>query len=247
MVGFGIGEINMGTAKIKIENLSKSIRKLKIVKPISYQLERGKILALCGGNGAGKSTLLRMITGLIQPTTGTVMINGFDQKEDEQQFLNTFGYMPDNFNFQPSMNGKETINFFAQLRKIEQDRVAKMIDRVGLTEHLTKRMATFSKGMQQRLLLAQAMLSSPDVLILDEPTNGLDPYWINELGVLLDEARQNDQTIIFSTHDLHIAETIADEVIFLNEGKVMSNGPVEKYKDVGLYKTFQNMFFKKYS
>lgn len=227
---------------LKVDNISKKVRKNEIVTPFSYELSSGKILALCGGNGAGKSTLIRMITGLIKPTTGTVKINGFDQKKDGHLFKNSFGYMPDDFNFQRSISARETIRFYAKLKNIDDQRVHEVIQSVGLMEDLHKKMGAFSKGMKQRLLLAQAMLAEPKLLILDEPTNGLDPYWIQQFSQLMLQARDHGQTVIFSTHDLHVAEQIADEVIFLNEGKVISNGSIDNYKDIGLHETFKQLF-----
>lgn len=227
---------------LRVNNISKKVRNNEIVAPFSYELESGKILALCGGNGAGKSTLIRMITGLIKPTTGTVEINGFDQKKNWQQFKKCFGYMPDDFNFQRSISARETIYFYAKLKNIDSKRVSEVIKSVGLIEDLHKKMGAYSKGMKQRLLLAQAMLAEPKLLILDEPTNGLDPYWIQQFSRLMMAARESGQTVIFSTHDLHVAEQIANEVIFLNEGKVISNGSIENYRDVGLYETFKQLF-----
>lgn len=228
---------------VKIDNLSKQIRKKDVLFPLSYELKRGNILALCGGNGAGKSTLIRMITGLIKPTTGVVTINDLQLKKNKQRFFSSFGYMPDDFQFQESISAKETINFYAKLKKIGTKQTDAIIKDVGLTEHLDKKVGAFSKGMRQRLLLAQALLAKPDVLILDEPTNGLDPFWVKQFSHIMMQARENGQTVIFSTHDLHVAEQIADEVIFLSDGKIISHGPIEQYKDIGLYQTFQNLFF----
>lgn|SRR5690625_3752234 len=227
---------------VEIKNISKKVGQNEILAPFSYQLHAGKILALCGGNGAGKSTLIRMITGLITPTTGNIMIAGEEQRRNKRSFFNYFGYMPDDFNFQPSIRAQETIQFYANLKKIKQKRVAEVIESVGLTEHMKKKVGTFSKGMQQRLLLAQALLAEPPLLILDEPTNGLDPHWIKQFGKLMVAARERGQTVIFSTHELHVAEQIADEVVFLDSGKVISEGPIENYSDIGLHETFQQLF-----
>lgn len=228
---------------LKVNNISKKVKKTEIVAPFSYTLKKGKILSLCGGNGAGKSTLIRMITGLIKPTTGTVVIDGYELKKNRRQFFNSFGYMPDDFNFQKTISAKETIQFYANLKNISNERIMEVIESVGLTNDLQKKMGTFSKGMKQRLLLAQALLAKPKLLILDEPTNGLDPYWIKQFSQLMIDARKDGQTVVFSTHDLHVAEEIADEVIFLSEGKVISKGTIEKYNDIGLYETFQRLFF----
>lgn len=227
---------------LTIKNLSKRIKQTEILAPFSYELAEGKILALCGGNGAGKSTLIRMITGLIKPSTGQVIIDGYDQNKNKKEFLHAFGYMPDDFNFQASIRAKETIQFYAQLKNISVKRVEQLIKSVGLSTHMNKRMGAYSKGMKQRLLLAQAMLAKPKLLILDEPTNGLDPYWINQFAQLMLDAQAEGQTIVFSTHELYVAEQIADEVIFLNEGNVIREGPIEQYKKEGLHETFRQLF-----
>src|SRR5699024_882943 len=124
------------------------------------ELNKGKILALCGGNGAGKSTLIRMIVGLIQPTTGTITINGLQQKKERQLYTKQFGYMPDDFIFQKGMTAKETIQFYATIKNINQDTYEKVINEVGLFDKLQEQVGNFSKGMTQRLLLAQALLAS---------------------------------------------------------------------------------------
>ena len=229
---------------LKINNVSKSVKKRQLLEPFSYELNKGKILALCGGNGAGKSTLIRMIVGLIQPTTGTITINGLQQKKERQLYTKQFGYMPDDFIFQKGMTAKETIQFYATIKNINQDTYEKVINEVGLFDKLQEQVGNFSKGMTQRLLLAQALLASPDILILDEPTNGLDPYWIDKLATIMLRAKEKGQTIIFSTHDLHVAEKVADEVLFLSDGKIISNGPIEQYKQAGLHTTFQQLYFK---
>jgi len=229
---------------LRIDNVSKTVKKKQLLDSFSYELDKGKILALCGGNGAGKSTLIRMIVGLIQPSTGTITINGLELKKQRQLYSKQFGYMPDDFVFQKGMTARETIQFYARIKNINKKTYENIIKEVGLFDKLHEQVGNFSKGMTQRLLLAQALLTSPDVLILDEPTNGLDPYWISELAQIMLRAKEKGQTIIFSTHDLHIAEEVADEVLFLSNGKVISSGPIEEYKKDGLHTTFQQLYFE---
>lgn len=229
---------------VDIQRLSKKVKKKQLLMPINYQLESGKILALCGGNGAGKSTLIRLITGLIKPTTGHVLMNNLHLKKHKSEFKKQFGYMPDNFQFQKSMTTRETIKFYAQMKQISKTRYEEVLQEVGLLDKLHEKVGNFSKGMSQRLLLAQALLADPNILILDEPTNGLDPYWVQQFSNLMINAKENRQTIIFSTHDLHVAEQIADEVMFLSNGKVISDGPIDNYRAAGLYETFQELYFE---
>lgn len=228
---------------LQLHHLSKHVKHHELLQPLDYQLPEGSILALCGGNGAGKSTLIRLITGLLQPTTGHVTMNGKTKKGNKRGFSEEFGYMPDDFKFQPSMTAKETIQFYAQIKNIDKKRYKEVMQEVGLLDKRNVKVGQFSKGMKQRLLLAQALLSYPNILILDEPTNGLDPYWVKQFSNLMLKAKENGQTIIFSTHDLHVAEQIADEVMFLASGKVISKGPIQQYRDIGLYDTFQQLYF----
>lgn len=230
---------------VEFHDLSKNIKKKHLLMPLNYQLPKGRILALCGGNGAGKSTLIRLITGLIKSTTGYVTINGLNKKKHKTDFLEQFGYMPDDFKFQKSMTTKETMDFYAQIKNISKTRYLETLKDVGLLDKPNEKVGNFSKGMNQRLLLAQALLAKPNTLILDEPTNGLDPYWVKQFCDLMLQAKKDGQTIIFSTHDLHIAEQIADEVLFLSDGKVISKGPISNYHEVGLYETFQQLYFQK--
>lgn len=228
---------------LELHQLSKKIGKNELLKSLDYQLHKGKILALCGGNGAGKSTLIRLITGLLKPTTGHVRINGFNQMKNKRDFTKQFGYMPDDFKFHKSMTAKETIQFYANIKDISKDRYEDILQSVGLLEKLHVKVGGFSKGMNQRLLLAQALLAQPNLLILDEPTNGLDPYWVKQFSTLLLRAKESGQTVVFSTHDLHVAEEVADEVIFLKDGEVIQKGPIHQYRDIGLYGAFQKLYF----
>lgn len=234
----------MGTEQmaIKLEGISKTMRKKQLLQPLHYQLSKGKILALCGGNGAGKSTLIRLLTGLHKPTTGQVTINGMNYSNKRMQVIEKIGYMPDNSHFQPSMTANEIISFYAQLKRIPKQQYLAALDAVGLLDRRYEKVGNFSKGMNQRLLLAQALLSKPPILILDEPTNGLDPYWIQQFCELMLQAKQNGQTIVFSTHDLHVAEKIADEVLFLQQGSLIHEGPISQYRQKGLYETFQDFY-----
>lgn len=229
---------------LSIRHLSKVVNKKEVLKPLTYQLDRGKILAICGGNGAGKSTLIRLIVGLLKPTTGEVVINGFTRKKDRVSFLNQFGYMPDNFIFDQELTAEETLQFYADIRQVPKARCQMVLEEVGLADKRRVKVGHFSKGMNQRLLLAQALLTQPPVLLLDEPTNGLDPYWIKQFCQLMLTAKQRGQTVILSTHDLFVAEQIADDVIFLSQGEVLSSGPIRHYREEGLHKAFQRLFFQ---
>ncbi|GIO31225.1 MULTISPECIES: ABC transporter ATP-binding protein [Paenibacillus] len=216
---------------VQVQGLSKSIKKQPIVSDISFSLKKGGILALCGGNGAGKSTVLRMLAGILQPTAGSVSVNGISREHNRRLYAEQIGYMPDDFQFQPGFAARETLLFWASLRKVSKERVEEVLAMVGLEAAGKKRVGSFSKGMRQRLLLAQALLAKPPALLMDEPTNGLDPFWTREFVRLLKQIRQDGGTMIFSTHQLEVAEELADHVVFLHRGRVAGEGSVRFFRD----------------
>lgn len=203
------------------DQVSKSIEKKTIVHPVSLQISSGDIVALCGGNGAGKSTLLRMTAGIIQPTSGKLSVNGLEHRKKRKEYAESIGYMPDDFHFQQPLSALELLTFYAELKGIKEDRVLQLLEQMGLTEVKHKPASAYSKGMRQRLLFAQALLAKPPLLILDEPTNGLDPYWMEAFIASLLELKQAGHTVLFSTHQLHVAEKVADQVVFMADGQVL--------------------------
>ncbi|MFU1792989.1 heme ABC exporter ATP-binding protein CcmA [Paenibacillus azoreducens] len=221
----------MDKAVVVVEGVSKRIKRQNIVEEISFSLNQGNILALCGGNGAGKSTLLRMITGMMQPTAGRITVNDLEWKKNRKLYAEQIGYMPDDFQFQHGLTAEETLSFWAALRKVPQERISELLEMVGLEHEKRKKVSSFSKGMRQRLLLAQALLVKPVLLMMDEPTNGLDPFWNRELIKLMKQVRQEGSAVIFSTHQLEAAETAADQVLFLNHGRNVGAGTVEFFQN----------------
>ncbi|QJD82822.1 ABC transporter ATP-binding protein [Cohnella herbarum] len=220
----------MDESLVKVSGVSKTIKKQTLVEPIDLKIRRGEVLALCGGNGAGKSTILRMIAGILQPSTGEISVNGLAWKKDRAAFATQIGYMPDDYQFSAGLSAFEALSFWAALRSVPKQRVLDTLAMVGLESKKNNKVHTFSKGMRQRLLFAQSLLSNPPLLIMDEPTNGLDPYWMNEFVQLIKNIKQEGHAIIFSTHQLPVAEDVADHVVFLNEGRNCGEGSVEHYR-----------------
>ncbi|OXM83042.1 ABC transporter ATP-binding protein [Paenibacillus rigui] len=231
---------------LTLNKVAKRIQKQQIIHSVDFSLNQGQALALCGGNGAGKSTILRMIAGILQPSSGSIEVNGVSWKHDRQGYAEQIGYMPDDYRFGQGLSAEETLTFWASLRKVSKDRVQDILNMVGLYEVRNKSVSSFSKGMRQRLLFAQALLTKPPLLIMDEPTNGLDPYWLESFITLVRAAKMEGHTIIFSTHQLEIAEAVADHVIFLKEGRVMEEGTVndfrQSYGSHGLQSAFHRLF-----
>ncbi len=233
---------------LDIQGASKVIGKETIVHPFDLQVQPGVVLALCGGNGAGKSTILRMIVGLLQATTGTIQVNGLTWAKDRKAYAKVIGYMPDQYQFGAALTARETLRFFAALKGVGNSRADELLQRVGLVSAQHKPVTAFSKGMQQRLLFAQTLLEQPPLLILDEPTNGLDPYWAENFIELVREVKQAGQSVVFSTHHLHIAEEVADEAVFLKSGRIVSSGSIRHYREIygssGLNGAFAEYFME---
>ncbi|WP_256757977.1 ABC transporter ATP-binding protein [Cohnella sp. WQ 127256] len=215
---------------VKVSGVSKSIKGQQIVDNIDLSIASGQVLALCGGNGAGKSTILRMIAGIMQPTHGNIQINGMQWGKDRANFAKQIGYMPDDYQFSNGLTAYEALSFWAALRCVPKQRIVEVLTLVGLEHKKNNKVHTFSKGMRQRLLFAQAILAKPPLLIMDEPTNGLDPFWMNEFVQLVKGIKQEGHAVIFSTHQLQVAEEVADYVIFLNNGVNRGEGTVDNYR-----------------
>lgn len=231
---------------IQFQSISKRFNKQGQVGKIDLALRKGEIFALCGGNGAGKSTFIKVVTGIMKETTGKIIVNGVPVKANNKKYKSLFSYMPDHMLFPNQLTGQEALMFFAKLRKIDMTRVEQMLELVGLHDVKDRLIKHYSKGMQQRLSFAQALLPETSFMILDEPTNGLDPYWFYRMKEILKEEKQKGKTILFTTHVLSLVEEIADRVAFMENGKIISNGKVETLLfNEGGKRTLEQIFFDK--
>jgi ABC-2 type transport system ATP-binding protein len=209
------------TTCLEIRHVSKKFKTKTALQPFSLTADSGECIVLCGGNGAGKSTLLHIIAGISYPSEGTVLINNVDILKNRKHYLSLIGYMPDEFFAQETMTVTEFLDFYASFRKVSTNRVKEVVRVVGLEEKKDDIIKHLSKGMRQRLLFGQAWIRNPAVLILDEPTNGLDPYWIDIFIDLLKKIKKSGTTIIFSTHMMDVASEVADQVLFMKHGKLV--------------------------
>lgn len=212
---------------ITFQNISKQYNKHSRVGEISLGMRKGEIFALCGGNGAGKSTFIKVITGVIKGTGGQIVVEGKSMNPKSMEYRKLFSYMPDNMLFSPHFTGKEVLTYFAKLRNVPLEKVGEMLQLVGLWEAKDQYIKHYSKGMQQRLSFAQALLPDSPFIILDEPTNGLDPYWFYRFKEILLEEKERGKAILFTTHVLSLVEEIADYVAFMESGKLISYDRVE--------------------
>lgn len=207
------------TIRLEVSNVSKIFKKKTALHPFSLLAEEGECIVLCGGNGAGKSTLLHIIAGISSPGDGTVIIDKIDMKNNRKKYVSLIGYMPDEFFAQETMTVTEFLTFYGTFRKVAQNRIKEVIQILGLEAKKDEMIKHLSKGMRQRLLFGQAWIANPAVMILDEPTNGLDPYWIDVFINLLKKIKKSGTTIIFSTHMMDVAAEVADQIVFMENGK----------------------------
>jgi ABC-2 type transport system ATP-binding protein len=217
---------------IKVEQLTKVYQTQRAVDEISFEAKKGEVLGFLGPNGAGKTTTMKIITCFIPQTEGKVSVCGYDTKTSSMEVRQRIGYLPEHNPLYKDMYVKEYLNFVGGLHKVlnKKQKVAEMIDRVGLGQEQHKLIGALSKGYRQRVGLAQAMLHDPDVLILDEPTSGLDPNQLVEIRKLITDLGK-EKTVIFSTHIMQEVQAICDRVLIINHGKVVANGPVEALTD----------------
>jgi len=218
---------------IKVENLVKAFGAKLAVNDVSFTVERGEVLGFLGPNGAGKSTTMRMITGFIPPTSGRVTIGGHDMLEDPLPAKRLIGYLPENAPGYADMTVHGFLNFAAELRGLQGDArkraVGRAVEMCFLQNVLHQTLDTLSKGYKHRTGLAQSLVHDPDVLIMDEPTDGLDPNQKHEVRGLIKRMGEN-KAIIFSTHILEEVEAACTRVIIIDRGRIVANGTPQELK-----------------
>ncbi|MES2837400.1 MAG: gliding motility-associated ABC transporter ATP-binding subunit GldA [Bacteroidota bacterium] len=209
---------------IEVKNISKLYGNQKALNDVSFNVNAGQIVGFLGPNGAGKSTMMKIITCFIPPTSGSVSVCGFDVMEQSMEVRKIVGYLPEHNPLYLDMYVKEYLEFIAGLHKIDKpmNQVKKMIETVGLQVEQNKKIGALSKGYRQRVGLAQAMIHNPKVLILDEPTTGLDPNQITEIRNLIKQIGK-EKTVLFSTHIMQEVKAICDKVIIVKQGKLVAN------------------------
>lgn len=218
---------------IDVQNLTKSYGPIQAVDNITFQIPAGQIVGFLGPNGAGKSTTLRMLTGFMPPTSGTAVIAGHDVLENSELARAKLGYLPESTPLYPEMRVEEYLHYrgklFGMSRGYRRQRIDHVCDRCGLEAMRQRTIARLSKGNRQRLGLAQALLHEPRVLILDEPTAGLDPNQVTEVRKLIGELA-GEHTILLSTHILPEVEKTADRVLIIAAGRIVAQGTPEQLR-----------------
>ncbi|MFE8071799.1 ABC transporter ATP-binding protein [Marinobacteraceae bacterium S3BR75-40.1] len=199
-----------------------------VLQQIDFTLQEGEVVGLFGHNGAGKTTTIKLILGLLRPTQGKLRVLG--QDPDVNDVRRHVGYLPENVQFYPQLTGYETLRYFARLKRVERAQVDRLLDRVGLEAARYQRIKTYSKGMRQRLGLAQALLGRPRLLMLDEPTVGLDPIATRALYDLIDELRADGTSVILCSHVLPGVEPHIDRAAILAKGRLQACGTLAELR-----------------
>jgi ABC-type multidrug transport system ATPase subunit len=224
----------MGQYIVEVEGLSKSFASFEAVKHISFQIQKGSVYGFLGQNGAGKSTTMRMLLSLIQPSSGKISIFGKPLKGNEKFILSNIGAIiekPDTYGY---LSGYDNLKIFSKIfgRSTSQSALDALLEKVGLKGRGKDKVQSYSQGMKQRLGIAIALLNDPDFIMLDEPTNGLDPQGISEIRNLISHFSKNEgKTILVSSHLLNEIEMVADSMIILHKGEKIAEGKVKELLD----------------
>lgn len=215
---------------IIVENLTKTYGHQKAVNDISFEVKTGEVVGFLGPNGAGKSTTMKMITCFMAPTSGDVKLDQYSIHNDSQDIKKRIGYLPENNPLYTDMPIIEYLRFCAEIQGVAKsqvsERIGKMVDLCGLEVEKHKRISELSKGYRQRVGLAQAMIHDPEILVLDEPTTGLDPNQIIEIRKLIKELGK-EKTVILSSHILSEVEATCDRILIINRGRIVADGSSE--------------------
>ncbi len=213
---------------VQLEQVERRFGAVQALKGLSLTVEAGEVLGLLGHNGAGKSTMMKLVLGILAPTSGRVSVLGEDPRGHQARNLRLqLGYLPENVSFYDNLSGREVLRYFARLKRVPVSEADRLLERVGLGHAARRRVRTYSKGMRQRLGLAQALLGEPRLLLLDEPTVGLDPMAVRDVYGMIDQLRGRGTSVILSSHVLPGVERHIDRVAILCEGRLLAWGTID--------------------
>ena len=234
---------------IEIKNVSKTYNNnIKAINKLNLTINDGEIVGFIGLNGAGKTTAIKMMTGILQPDTGTIKINGYDIVKDSLKAKQIIGYIADNPDMFLKLTGMEFINFIANIYKVPLnercERIKMFGERFGLTDVLNKPMQSYSHGMRQKMMVVAALVHDPAVWILDEPLIGLDPTSAFELKKMMREHADKGNSVFFSTHVLEVVEKLCDRIAIIDKGRVVFIGTLKELKDKYDKKDLEKLFME---
>jgi Cu-processing system ATP-binding protein len=215
---------------IILDHAGKDYDGQRVLEGVTLAVPQGKCLALIGHNGAGKTTLMKLVLGLVRPTNGSVAVLGVDPAKAGKSFRRQLGFLPENVVFHDELSGADTLAFYARLKGVSPQECPALLDRVGLSFAASRRIKTYSKGMRQRLGLAQALLGAPQLLLLDEPTSGLDPLLRHQFFEIVRGLTQAGTTVILASHVLTELEAQTDLVAILHQGRLVAFGGIEELR-----------------
>ena len=221
---------------IEFKNISKSyVARKKAVDDLDLTVNDGEIFGFLGPNGAGKTTTIKMMTGILKPTKGSILISGKDIEREAIEAKMKFGYIPDSPDMFLRLKGIEYLNFIANIYEISleerKEKIEQLSEKFEMTEHLTERISDYSHGMRQKIFIIGVLLHDPQNWIMDEPMTGLDPKSSHLLKELMREHADKGNTVFFSTHILEVAEKICDRIGIIHNGKLIAVGTVEEIKN----------------
>ena len=232
---------------IQLNNISKSFDGIYAVKDLSITVQKGEVFGLVGPNGAGKTTTIRILTSLLRPDEGSVFIGGYSIIDEPIKAKSILGYVPDRAFLYEKLTAREFLKFIASIYAVEKSealaRIETLTDIFGISDIKDELIESFSQGMKQRLLFASALVHDPDVLLIDEPFMGLDPFGVRMLKGFIRDLSSKGVTLFLVTHSLHIAEEICDRIGFINKGTLTSIRTAEEIRNIdgGLEGLFLSM------
>ncbi len=225
--------MNAPEMNLQLERTTKSYDGLEVLHDVTFSVSPGEVVALVGHNGAGKTTVMKLLLGLIRPTEGDVRVLGLDPAGPHAADARLgMGFLPETVSFPPNMTGREIMNFYARLKLQDRSDNGRLLDMVGLADAVNRRVKTYSKGMRQRLGLAQALIGSPRVLLLDEPTTGLDPSLRRAFYDTVMALKADGVTVLLASHALSELETRVDRIAIMSQGRMLADGTMADLRKV---------------
>ena len=221
------------TTLIETRGLTKKYGEKTAVSKLNLTIRQGEIFGLLGPNGAGKTTTILMLLGLTEPTEGQALIRGVDCARNSIRIKGIVGYLPDNVGFYPDMTGRENLRFTGRLNGLRgqqmEDQITRLLDRVGMTHAADQKTGTYSKGMRQRLGIADVLMKDPQIIIMDEPTLGIDPEGMRQLlGLMRELSRKDGRTLLISSHQLYQIQQVCDRVGIFVDGNLVACGKIQE-------------------
>lgn len=231
---------------LQIRGLTKRYSGIPVVDRVDFEIRHGEILGYLGPNGAGKSTTVKILTGLIEPTSGKILFEGHNVLDDMKAFQRRLGYVPEEAHLYPHLSGREYLQLVGRIRglprRVLEPRMDELLRLVGLWEDRLSPLASYSKGMRQKILLLASLLHDPELLILDEPFSGLDVNAAMVLRGLLRSLAERRKMILYSSHVLEVVEKVCDTVLILNKGKVVAHDSVVRLREMMSESSLEGVF-----